>query len=244
MGVIDKMKAGPFPRVMSASLQDVSASHTLRCDAKQSEQRFQTFKAWIESVSCWRLGDYLPSPIIKGTQPQYVEATDGSGIPVISTLAIQELAIDKAACRPVANGDYGDNETRKPRRGDVLLTVDGGPSIGKPALFDLAGEWAIDSHVAILRPVGVDPELLVYLLASPIGQIQFEQAESGASGQTSVTEEDLRRFRFPDISKAKARQALSRVRKAIAEGDRLRRQAEQRQVEGWERFMALYTADM
>lgn len=34
-------------------------------------------------------------------------------------------------------------------------------------------------------------------VASPIGQLQFNRAESGASGQTSVTEEDLRRFRFP-----------------------------------------------
>jgi hypothetical protein len=38
---------------------------------------------------------------------------------------------------------------------------------------------------------------LVYLLASPLGQQQFRRAESGASGQTAVTEEDIRRFIFP-----------------------------------------------
>lgn len=244
MGVVDEIRAGPFPRMMSASLNEVALSHTLRCDARQSERRFQVFDAWIAAVPHWRLGDHLPTPIVKGIQPHYLEINEEGGVPVISTMAIQDLAIDEAACRRAVDADYGDNDVRRPQGRDVLLTVDGGTSIGKPVLFDLAGDWAVDSHVAILRPAGIDPELLVYLLASPIGQIQFQRAESGASGQTSVTEEDLRRFIFPAISKASAKQALSKVRKAIADSDRLRRQAEQRQVDGWDRFTALYIADL
>lgn len=76
------------------------------------------------------------------------------------------------------------------------MTMDGGTSIGKSVLFDLDGDYTVDSHVAILRPVGISPKALVYLLASPAGQLQFNKAESGASGQTAVTEEDLRRFLF------------------------------------------------
>jgi len=79
----------------------------------------------------------------------------------------------------------------------ILLSVDGGTSIGKTVLFDLEGNYTIDSHVTILRPVGIDPLVIVYLLASPMGQLQFQRAESGASGQTSVTEDDIRRFKFP-----------------------------------------------
>jgi hypothetical protein len=79
----------------------------------------------------------------------------------------------------------------------VLLTVDGGVSIGKPLYFDGSGDFTIDSHVCILRPQGVSALGIVYLLASPLGQMQFRHAESGASGQTAVTEEDFRRFIFP-----------------------------------------------
>jgi restriction endonuclease S subunit len=67
-------------------------------------------------------------------------------------------------------------------------------------LFELEGDWTVDSHVAILRPRRILPRALVYLLASPIGQVQFQKAESGATGQTTVTEEDLRRFVFPKNS--------------------------------------------
>ena len=83
------------------------------------------------------------------------------------------------------------------KKGDVLLTMDGGTSIGKSAVFDLDDNFTVDSHVAILRPVGISPKAMAYLLASPMGQLQFNRAESGASGQTAVTEEDLRRFQFP-----------------------------------------------
>lgn len=75
--------------------------------------------------------------------------------------------------------------------------MDGGTSIGKSAVFNLDGNYTVDSHVAIIRPVGISAKAMAYLLASPMGQLQFNRAESGASGQTSVTEEDLRRFQFP-----------------------------------------------
>lgn len=60
----------------------------------------------------------------------------------------------------------------------------------------------------------------MYLLASPLGQMQFRRAESGASGQTTVTEDDIRRFVFP-ISILKSIDMVSKhieaERKRIAE---------------------------
>jgi hypothetical protein len=95
-------------------------------------------------------------------------------------------------------------ENRKLRDGEVVLTTDGGTSIGKAAVFMMPktdeGEpvdygFTVDSHVAILCPFGKSPPLLAYLLGSPMGQLQFQRAESGASGQTAVSEDDVRRFR-------------------------------------------------
>jgi restriction endonuclease S subunit len=144
------------------------------------------------------LGDLLPGPLTKGPQPRYLETLEPEGIPVISTLAIQRLTILPEKCRYISEADFElIDEERRPHASDVLLTMDGGPSIGKPALFELEDDYAVDSHVAMLRLEGIKPIHLVYLLASPLGQLQFKRAESGASGQTAVTEDDLRRFRFP-----------------------------------------------
>lgn len=236
MGVIGHLGSDPTPRIMRSSLADVARSHSLRCDAKQGEERFRRFDTWIESVDHFVLGDMLPNPIVKGAQPEYADVSE-DGILVITTLAIQDLAINVSACRPALRTDFGEDDIRKPNVGDVLLTVDGGTSIGKPALFEMEGDWAVDSHVAILRPRGLDAKLLVYLLASPLGQLQFQRAESGASGQTSVTEEDIRRFRFPRLSASDERAALELVSAARARAARLKEEAMHIEEDGWEEFL-------
>lgn len=197
------LERAKFPIVMTFGLGLVASSHVLRCDAKQAEERFARYDAFIDSIPHFRLGDYLPFSFVKGEQPKYIEELDVTGVPVVSTLAIQELAIREEFCRYITQEDYAAlAPDRKPRKGDVLVTMDGGTSIGKPVLFQTDKEFAIDSHVAILRPSGIDPRLVVYLLASPLGQVQFQRAESGASGQTGVTEDDLRLFRFPLVAPA------------------------------------------
>lgn len=222
---------------MWASLSLVGRSHTLRCDAKQFEERFIVFDEFIASVDHFHLGDYLPDGFIKGSQPKYLETLEPSGVPVISTLAIQQLSIRIDQCRFIAQEDFEliDDE-RKPKQNDVLLTVDGGTSIGKPVLFDLEDDYAIDSHVAILRPIGLDPRMLVYLLASPIGQLQFQRAESGASGQTGVTEEDIRRFRFPSMSNEAVDSIVTNLERSREELAHLAAQLKAKEDQVWEDF--------
>lgn len=189
------MKKNNYPLYNKAKLSDISKTHSLRCDAKQFEERFKDIRELSSSEDFFYLGELLPTPLIKGSQPTYIDGTDG--IPVINTLAIQRLKINTEDCRYITEDEYDElPQNRKLKKGDVLLTMDGGTSIGKSVLFELDGEYTVDSHVAILRPVGITPKALVYLLASPAGQLQFNKAESGASGQTAVTEEDLRRFIF------------------------------------------------
>jgi hypothetical protein len=243
MGVNLDFARGKMPLVMTASLSLVSKSHTLRCDAKQAETRFAVFDKFISSVEHFYLGDHLPKPFIKGAQPKYLETLEPGGVPVINTLSIQQLSIRIEQCRFIAQEDFDVIEDeRKPKPNDVLLTVDGGTSIGKPVLFDLEGDYAIDSHVAILRPAELDPRLLVYLLASPLGQVQFQQAESGASGQTGVTEEDIRRFRFPLINEDDAKQVLSEIERKRAELAQLAATLREKEEEVWNGFNQAITS--
>ena len=170
----------------------------MRCDAKKFEEKYSELQKMINMEDTFYLGELIPQPLVKGGQPPYIDGTDG--VPVINTLSIQHLQINVEDCRYISEEDYEYLlESRKLKKGDVLLTMDGGTSIGKSAVFCLDGDFTVDSHVAIIRPVGISAKEMAYLLASPMGQLQFNKAESGASGQTAVTEEDLRRFQFPRV---------------------------------------------
>lgn len=182
----------------TSSLSLIATNFAYRCDAKFADSAVLEVLKKVEQGGYFILGDFLPQPFVKGIQPDYLDQPTDDSVPIISTLAIQNLAINQQDCRHIAREDFeGLSEDRKLRNGDVLLTVDGGVSIGKPCLFELNGEFSTDSHVVVLRPNGLSSLSLVYLLASPLGQMQFRRAESGASGQTTVTEDDVRRFRFP-----------------------------------------------
>lgn len=224
-----------FPLHNKARLSEINETHSLRCDAKQFEERFSDIRKVAISEDCFYLGELLPEPLIKGAQPIYVDGNDG--VPVINTLSIQKMSINIGDCRYITEEDFEKlADVKKLRKGDVLLTMDGGTSIGKSVLFDLEGDYTVDSHVAILRPKGISSKALVYLLASPVGQLQFNKAESGASGQTSVTEEDLRRFVFK-------KKLLSKIEKLSLELDVKREdiinrkmQLDKEEAEAWNKF--------
>ncbi len=191
-------QCSPIPKVFTSSLRLVATSYALRCDAKYADADTLGLVKKIQASGCFQLGELLPTPFVKGIQPVSLDQPTDDSVPVINTLSIQNLAIRPADCRHIARDDFDAlSSDRRLKTGDVLLTVDGGVSIGKAALFNLDGDFTVDSHVVILRPVGLSSLALVYLLASPLSQVQFRRAESGASGQTTVTEDDVRRFIFP-----------------------------------------------
>lgn len=149
----------------------------MRCDAKQFEEKYSELQKMINMEDTFYLGELIPQPLVKGGQPPYIDGTDG--VPVINTLSIQHLQINVEDCRYISEEDYEYLlESRKLKKGDVLLTMDGGTSIGKSAVFCLDGDFTVDSHVAIIRPVGISAKAMAYLLASPMGQLQFNKAES------------------------------------------------------------------
>lgn len=80
-----------YPLYNVAKLSDISATHSLRCDAKQFEDRFKEIRQLSNREGVFYLGELLPEPLIKGSQPTYIDGTDG--IPVINTLSIQKLKI-------------------------------------------------------------------------------------------------------------------------------------------------------
>lgn len=90
--------------------------------------------------------------------------------------------------------------------------------------------------MAILRPIGISAKALVYLLASPLGQLQFQKYESGASGQTAVTEEDLRRFRIPLAALMKLEKEVEEVDKERMQIESQREKLDEEEKSLWESF--------
>lgn len=223
-----------MPQFLELDLQTVANSYSLRCDAKQGQKRFIDFDNYISDMPHFELGEFLPTPLIKGNQPIYIEDVDATGIPVINTLSIQNLKINIKDCRHITEEAFEFlDEDRKCKINDILLTVDGGSSIGKAVLFDLEGNYSIDSHVTILRPKNISPLVVVYLLASPMGQLQFQRAESGASGQTAVTEDDIRRFKFPLKDKVFLEKEVIKIDKARKEIERDKKMLEEKLTAAW-----------
>lgn len=210
-----------FPKAHRSSLAIVASNYSLRCDAKQANPEVLSLLEGVTSQDHFFLSELLPTPFVKGIQPTYLDQPTEESVPVVNTLSIQRLSLNESDCRHITRDDFDKiSAERKLRKDDVMLTVDGGVSIGKPYLFDREGDFTMDSHVVVLRPRGIAPLSLVYLLASPLGQAQFLKAESGASGQTTVTEDDIRRFVFPSKILANIDelcQEAEKKRKAILE---------------------------
>ena len=237
---------GIIPLRARASLSGVARNTTLRIDAKQSTPSSVLLDKILDERDSFYLNEFLPSPFVKGTQPIYLpDGTEEDGAHVISTLAVRPLSINFSVCRKISAESYDSLlESRKLRDGDVLLTTDGGTSIGKAAVFhfpatnedDLEIDFTVDSHVAILRPFGMSPTLLTYFLCSPMGQLQFQRAESGASGQTAVSEEDVRRFRFPRRAIELLEAAADKLKTSLEKSRRLEMAAHRRREKAWNDF--------
>jgi hypothetical protein len=236
-----------LPLRARSNLATVARNPSLRIDAKQAAPSCRQLDAMLDSVDTFFLNEFLPEPFVKGVQPIYLaDGQEDGGAAVVSTLAVRPLSINFGACRRISGEAFEAlSHNRKLRNGDVLLTTDGGTSIGKAAVFvaplnedgdPVEGGFTVDSHVAILRPRSITPVLLAYLLCSPMGQLQFQRAESGASGQTAVSEEDVRRFRFPRVAPEQFEAAARSLTSSLDKARRLELAAHKRREKGWNTF--------
>lgn len=116
-------------------------------------------------------GDHLPPP------------KTSSGIPflVISDVAGGRLNFENTRFVP---REYFDKiqASRKPRPGDVLLTVTG--SYGIPVEVDVDREFCFQRHIALVRSTKFLPRFLVYMFLSPKSKRYFERVATGAAQKT------------------------------------------------------------
>lgn len=150
-------------------------------------------------------GDHLPPP------------KTSSGIPflVISDVAAGRLSFENTRFVPRAYFEKI-QEGRKPRRGDVLLTVTG--SYGIPVEVDVDREFCFQRHIALVRSTKFLPRFLVYMFLSPKSKRYFEHVATGAA-QKTVSLSSLRSMTVCCPSVAEQRRLVARLDAAKARCD-------------------------
>jgi len=185
-------------RRSTCDLKTISDRNSFRCDAKLDINYFKKVNEIFEILPYRKLGDFFSNPFLKGKQPIYLADQESDGIHVISTLAIQDHSIIKENCKKVSSEIYDNSEDAlNPQIGDILLTLDGATSVGKPVYFDKEEEFGIDSHIGIIRLDSPEhAKLISLLLGSKLCNAQFRMLESGATSM-SISESDIRDLKIP-----------------------------------------------
>jgi hypothetical protein len=66
--------------------------------------------------------------------------------------------------------------------------------------------------------------------------LQFDRAESGASGQTAVTEDDIRRFMFPDVEMERLEDLVGELKRKRIQIHEQIEELKSRETTAWEEF--------
>lgn len=127
------------------------------------------------------------------TTPPYVQ----SGVPFLFVKHIVNRFLDFQDTKFVTQSYYdGLSDTRKPEKGDVLLSVVG--SYGVPVVVDTDDDFCFQRHIAILKPdpQKIKPQYLRWMLDAPQVLDQMHKVVTG-SAQKTLTLTYLRKLSFP-----------------------------------------------
>ncbi|OAV73364.1 putative type I restriction enzymeP M protein [Bacteroidales bacterium Barb6] len=107
------------------------------------------------------------------------------------------LTFDFADKYFVADGFALDD--RKLEKGDILINSTGVGTAGRVTLFNLNGNFVVDSHITILRLNSevADPKYVLYALADGIGFKNIEAMAQGQSGQIELSIPIIQNIKIP-----------------------------------------------
>ncbi|MBR3860655.1 MAG: N-6 DNA methylase [Oscillospiraceae bacterium] len=89
-------------------------------------------------------------------------------------------------------------DERKLQKGDILINSTGVGTAGRVTLFDLDGDFVVDSHITIFRPNSqILPEFVLLVLSSVVGFKTLEKMADGSSGQIELSIETIKSIKIP-----------------------------------------------
>ena len=89
-------------------------------------------------------------------------------------------------------------DERKLEKGDILINSSGVGTAGRVTLFNLDGDFVVDSHISILRldKTKANPDYVLYSLAN-IGFKTIEAMAMGQSGQIELSQTTIKNIKIP-----------------------------------------------
>jgi type I restriction enzyme M protein len=90
-------------------------------------------------------------------------------------------------------------DERKLQKDDILINSTGVGTAGRVTLFNLDGDFVVDSHITILRVNTnvVNPTFVLYVLAENIGFKNIEAMAQGQSGQIELSLSIIQNIKIP-----------------------------------------------
>lgn len=140
-----------------------------------------------------KLDRIIKMPIVRGKSTQY----GSSAVQVIKSGQIRgEYEFDFTEKYYAADSFVSDD--RNLQKGDILINSTGVGTAGRVNLFNLEGDFVVDSHVAIVRLDQTEmlPEFLLYVLKN-IGFKNLESLATGQSGQIELTPTQISNLKVP-----------------------------------------------
>ena len=156
-------------------------------------------------------GDHQPPP----------KSSHGIPFLVISNVASGRISFENTRFVPRTYYE-AIQENRKPRKGDVLLTVTG--SYGIPVVVETSEAFCFQRHIALIRASRLDSKFLAYALLSPESKRYFDLVATGAA-QKTIGLASIRAMSIPFPSLPAQREVVARLDGAKAKAEKLEAKA-------------------
>lgn len=183
----------------------------------EEERPFELPEGW-EWVCLGEVSAYIQ----RGKGPAYVEKSD---FRVVSQKCVRWSGLDLNPARyidPESIKKY--EEVRFLCQGDILWNSTGTGTIGRACVVDDLPEGkplVADSHVTVVRPIGVLPGFLWRLIQSPGVQSEIEGGASGTTNQIELNTSTVVAHLIPVPPLAEQHRIIAKVDELMALCDRL-----------------------
>ncbi|MGB8703207.1 MAG: restriction endonuclease subunit S, partial [Thermosynechococcaceae cyanobacterium] len=143
-----------------------------------------------------------------------------AGVPFIVISNIQNNKIDFSDTKFVPRHYYENiQDSRKPRKNDILYTVTG--SFGIPCLIDCDDEFCFQRHIGLIRlETTIVKKYVFYFLQSSFAYQQAIKVSTGTA-QKTVPLAGLREFKVPFLSGAEQLQIVEEIESRLSICDSL-----------------------
>lgn len=179
------------------------------------ELPFELPRTWL-----WvRLRD-ITSYIQRGKSPHYATS---DGLPVVSQRCVQWSGLDLSPARLITFESFGAyEEVRHLRDGDLLWNSTGTGTIGRVVRVTAPPPRLVcDSHVTVVRCLGVDPEFVRCWLRSDHVYGVIEDRAAGSTNQVELTSQMANGQLVPLAPLAEQHRIVAKIGELMALCDRL-----------------------